>query len=173
MGELLIVWSARLVVLCYALRIAADLLIFDGPQRERWTRLVWTIGCLIYLVHIILAFHFLHNWSHTAALAHTSRRTYDVVGIDWGGGLYINYGFTLFWIADIVWWWIRAAKNQPTPLVVFWMVHAIFGFMMLNATVVFGPPFWKWIFLAAAILLVSARILIPRDPHLRAATEID
>jgi len=41
-------------------------------------------------------------------------------------------------------------------------VHAIFAFMFLNATVVFGPPFWKWYVASGAILLIAIRLLLPR-----------
>lgn len=36
MGELLINWSARVVVLFYLLRVAADVLIADPVRRDRW-----------------------------------------------------------------------------------------------------------------------------------------
>src|ERR1700733_10841482 len=94
MGELLIVWSARIVVLFYALRLAADVLVLEPTRRERWTRWVWTAGCALFLAHLALAFHFLHHWSHAAAVAHTAQRTNEVVGFSWGGGVYINYAFT-------------------------------------------------------------------------------
>lgn len=167
MGEMLIVWSARIVVLFYAMRLAADFLIADPARRERWARLAWTAGCAVYLLHVGLAFHFLHGWSHSAAVAHTARRTYEVVGINWGGGIYINYAFTVLWVADVAWWWIRAARHETTPAAAYWSVHAVFAFMFLNATVVFGPPFWKWIVAAAACLLLIARLLLPRTSEWR------
>jgi hypothetical protein len=164
MGESLIVWSARVVVLFYALRLSVDFLVADPRRRERWARLAWTAGCAVYLVHVGLAFHFLHHWSHAAAVAHTARRTFEVVGVSWGAGIYINYVFTALWVADVVWWWIRAFRHQAAPAFAYWFVHALFAFMFFNATVVFGPPFWKWIAAAAACLLIMARFLLPRTP---------
>lgn len=166
MGEILIVWSARIVVLFYAMRLAVDFLVADPIRRERWARWAWTAGCAIYLLHVGLAFHFLHGWSHAAAVAHTARRTFEVVGVNWGGGIYINYAFTVLWVANVVWWWIRAARHEPTPAALYWSVHAVFAFMMVNATVVFGPPFWKWYVASGAILLVAIRLLLPRAPDL-------
>ncbi len=171
MGELLIVWSARIVVLFYALRLAADFLVVEPTRRERWARWVWTAGCVLFLAHLALAFHFLHHWSHAAAVAHTAQRTNEVVGFSWGGGVYINYAFTLLWVADVVWWWIRAARGEPTPAAAYWTVHAIFAFMFFNATVVFGPPFWKWIALAAAGLLIAARLFLPRNREFQPVPE--
>jgi hypothetical protein len=165
MGELLIVWSARIVVVFYALRLAADFLVADPARRERWARLAWTTGCAVYLTHVVFAFHFLHHWSHAAAYAHTAQRTYAVVGVRFGEGIYLNYVFTVLWVADVVWWWIRAARKQPTPAIAYWLVNALFAFMFFNATVVFGPPFWKWVVLAAGVALVAARFVLPRTPQ--------
>jgi hypothetical protein len=36
----------------------------------------------------------------------------------------------------------------------------------VNATVVFGPPFWKWYVAFGVILLVAVRLLLPRAPDL-------
>jgi hypothetical protein len=171
MGELLIVWSARIVVLIYALRLAADFLVVEPTRRERWGRWAWTAGCALFLAHLALAFHFRHHWSHADAVAHTAERTKAVVGISWGGGIYFNHAFAVLWVADVVWWWIRAARHQPTPAAVYWTVHAIFAFMFFNATVVFGPPFWKWIVLAAACLLIAARLFLPRDRQFQPVPE--
>jgi hypothetical protein len=171
MGELLIVWSARIVVLFYALRLAADFLVADPTRRERWARWAWTAGCVLFLAHLGLAFHFLHRWSHASAVAHTAQRTNEVVGLSWGGGVYINYAFTILWVADVVWWWIRAARNEPTPAAAYWTVHAIFAFMFFNATVVFGPPFWKWIVLAGTCVLVAARLFLARNRQFQPVPE--
>ena len=164
MGETLTIWSARVVVLFYALRLAIDFLVSDAGRRDLWARLAWTAGFSVYLLHVVLAFQFVHGWSHSAAVAHAARRTYEVTGLDWGGGIYINYIFTLLWGADVAGWWIRARQGKPTPAALYWTVHALFAFMMFNATVVFGPPFWKWYAACGAVLLVAARLVLPRSP---------
>jgi hypothetical protein len=163
---LLIVWSARIFVVFYVVRLAIDLLVADPWRRERMARLVWTAGCFLFLFHLACAFQFLHNWSHAAAMDHVARRTYEVIGVSWGGGIYVNYAFALLWVVDVVWWWLRAAQGQPTPAAYYWAVQAIFAFIFLNATAVFGPPFWKWIVAATLILLVAGRILFRRAPNL-------
>lgn len=164
MGELLITWSARLVVLFYLLRVAADVLLADRVRRERWARWAWTVGCGVYLVHVAFAFHFLHHWSHAAAVEHAARRTREVVGLEFGAGIYVNYAFTLLWIVDVAWWWRRSRTGQAAPTAYYWVVQAIFAFMMFNATVVFGPPHWKWTVAAAVLTLLAARMLIPKSP---------
>jgi hypothetical protein len=166
MGHLLVIWSARLVVFFYFLRLAADLLLPAERRRERWTLLIWIAGCATLLLHLGLAFQFEHHWSHAAAEAHVARRIFEVTGLDWGGGIYFNYGFALLWLIDVAWWWRRSARNQPTPGSVFWGIHGVFAFMMFNATVVFGPPFWRWIVPAALVGLFVARICVRRAPDL-------
>jgi hypothetical protein len=64
-------------------------------------------------------------------------------------------------------WWRRAVRHQQTPRAVFWSVHALFAFMLFNATVVFGPPFWRWIVAFAVIALLAGRVLTRRAPQLR------
>jgi hypothetical protein len=167
MGHLLVIWSARLVVLFYFLRLAFELLVDHERRRQRWGLLAWTAGCAVLLVHLGLAFHFEHHWSHAAALAHTARRTFEVTGVDWGGGIYFNYAFALLWVADVLLWRRRARRGQPTPRPVFWGIQAVFAFMMFNATVVFGPAFWRAVVPGSVLALLMARLLLRRAPRLR------
>jgi hypothetical protein len=164
MGELLIAWSARVVVAFYLLRLAADVLIADPVRRDRWARWAWTLGCAVYLVHVAFAFQFLHHWSHAAAVEHAARRTFEVVGFEFGAGIFVNYVFTLLWIADVVLWWRRSLASKTVAPFYYWLVQAIFAFMMFNATVVFGPAFWRWVAAAALVVIVALRILLPRTP---------
>jgi len=168
MGELLINWSARVVVLFYLSRLAADVLIADPVRRDHWGRWAWTDGCAIYLLHVVFAFQFLHHWSHAAAVEHAARRTFDVVGFEFGAGVYVNYVFTLLWVTDVALWWRRSLVGKPVAPVYYWTVQAIFGFMMFNATVVFGPAFWKWVATTALLAIVLLRLVLPRAPSLRA-----
>jgi hypothetical protein len=167
MGELLINWSARVVVLFYLLQVAADVLIADPVRRDRWARWAWTVGCAVYLVHVAFAFQFLHHWSHAAAVEHAARRTQEVVGFEFGAGIYVNYVFTVLWLADVVWWWQRGRVGRSTSPAYYWTVQAIFAFMMFNATVVFGPTFWKWVAAAAIAAIITLRLVLPRTPALQ------
>jgi hypothetical protein len=128
-------------------------------RRHRWeraARLVWTIACLSLLAHAACAFHFYHEWSHDAAYRETARQTAEVVGLNWGGGLYINYALMAGWVADVAWWWrgLAAHRRRSTALVVVWQGFLMFIFF--NSTVVFktGPLRFLGLFLCFGLCLL-------------------
>src|SRR3954447_18841787 len=85
-----------------------------GRQQQlwRWARWAWSLGCLAILGHLLLAFHLLHHWDQGIAYDAVARQTYEQVGVDWGGGLYINYAFCSLWILDAGYWWLAPARYQ-------------------------------------------------------------
>lgn len=147
-GEEIVLWSARLMVLFYVTGVGIDIAAGGrGRQARRLVRWFWTVGCSLLLLHMAAAFQFSHGWSHRAAYEHTARQTADVVGISWGGGLYVNYAFAALWVADAARMWRGSFVGDVRAW--FWVVHGLFAFVMINATVVFGPAYWKWIAPAA------------------------
>ncbi len=170
--EYLVLWTIRAAVLCYAVRVLFDVASIDRPRdpaasssRGRWLsglRLVWTLGWLLYVVHVVAAFGVDHGWSHAVAYEETAIRTAMLTGVAWGGGLYFNHLVTLLWTLDVVFWW-RGGPEFPDrhPRFVGWM-HGYLAFMVVNGTVVFGPSWWRpvgGLFLAvvAATYFVSVR----------------
>lgn len=155
--ELLTRWTVRLALLLYAATLALRLL---SPSRRRASRLLWTIGCVLFLAHVAAAFHYFHGWSHANAYRETARRTSELFGTDWGGGLYFNYLFTLAWAADVAWWW---AKGIDAPdrrrRWVGMTLHAFMFFMAFNATVIFerGATRWVAVALTVAVVALAAR----------------
>ncbi len=162
-GELLTRWTVRLAVACYVLRLSVDVTGWGTPSAKRAVLWLWTVGYGLFLTHVICAFQFYHEWSHFAAYEHTARQTAVAVGIDWGGGLYFNYLFISIWMGDVTAWW-RLGDAYIERRKVYWTVQAIVAFMIVNATIVFGPPFWKWVALAVAAGLLLIRIVC-RQPR--------
>ena len=123
-------------------------------SRGGWPRLVWSLGALLYLIHVAAAFQFAHDWSHDAAYAHTAARTGAVVGLDWGGGIWVNYAFTVMWLGAAVWWWIDPRGYRARPRVVAVVIRVLFLFMIVNAAVVFvtGPTRWIGVAIVAALV---------------------
>ena len=145
-GEILTAVTIWLTILAYAVGAALFAL---SKNRHKWdsaARLIWTIACISLLAHVASAFHFYHQWSHNAAYRETARQTYEVFGVNWGGGVYFNYALVVLWIFDVGWWWLGgllAYRRRPWLLTVAW--HLFLIFMFFNATVVFGNGFVRWL----------------------------
>ena len=147
-ADLLTRWTVRLAIACYIGRVALDLRrlgTIDSNRVGQTARWLWTVGGAFYLAHVLCAFSFVHDWNHGHALKHTAAQTKELTGVDWGGGLYLNYAFTLFWLGDIVVWWFGDVNAHCRGRGYFWTLHGVFAFMVFNATVVFGPPVWRWV----------------------------
>lgn len=146
------VWTARVAVAGWFG------LLLVGPRAAspslRLGRALWTFGAAAMIVHVLCAFHFVHGWSQTSAWEHTARRTAETTGFDWGGGLLINEVFLAWWSFDAATLWRnplpewRRSAWYEVPL------HAVFAFLMVNATVVFGPPHWRVTSAVAAAALI-------------------
>jgi hypothetical protein len=138
----------------------------SSRRRKPWdsaARVVWTIACVSLVAHFISAFQFYHAWSHTAAYRDTARQTEELFGLDWGGGLFINYALLIAWIVDIAWWWrsgIDSYRKRPRLLVALW--HGLFLFIIFNATVVFADGIARWAGLAVSLLLIITWLRIVR-----------
>ena len=104
----------------------------------RWA---WTVGAVAALGHAAAAFHFRHGWRQQAALTETARQTAALTGLDWGGGLYVNYLFLAVWTADAACWWLFPAAFDRRPKALNRAVRAFLLFMFLNGAIVFakGP----------------------------------
>jgi hypothetical protein len=123
----LTIWTAR----------AAAALYFTGlvlviRKQDTGSRAAFTAGLVTYLVHVGFAFHFFYDWSHSIAYRETARQTEELFGMYWGGGLYLNYLFTVLWAADCA--FSRVPSFSRSRLRV--AIHAFLAFMVLNATVV-------------------------------------
>ena len=150
----LTLWTARLATLCYVVAVALWL------GRRRLTpamRAWWTAGCVVFVVHVVAAFALVHDWSHTRALAATADQTAAFVGVASGAGLYLNYGFAVVWVGDVVWWQAAPASYAARSAAVASAVHGFMAFMFVNATVVFGTASVRVAAMAALVILWRAR----------------
>jgi hypothetical protein len=124
------------------------------PEREFLAARIWLAGSLVMLLHTVLAFHFFHHWSHAAAVADTARQTEAVTGLNWGGGVWLNYLFAGVWLGDAVWRFASGAACKRQPRWLTWAIHGLLGFIWFNATVVFGS--WPMRIAGAVVFLVLA-----------------
>ena len=150
LGRNLILWTVRISVAFYA--VAAWQFLFlrtesDETRRlaDRRYTLLWMASWCFCVIHVLCAYHFEHHWTQIAALKHTAEMTNRVVGINWAGGLYVNYIFLSYWGFDVVRRLLTGSRSSIA-------MHLVAAFMMFNATVVFGPRWW---FLPAGLFLCA------------------
>ena len=131
-----------------ALTIWTALFLYAGGEYGRirrppaaWARPVWLLGSLVYLAHVAAAFAMHHDWSHAAAYDYTAARTDALIGLQWGGGLWVNYAFTAIWVGEGLWWQLRPAHYARRPAVWTPAIRGVFLFMIANGAVIFvsGP----------------------------------
>jgi hypothetical protein len=119
----------------------AEWLWWRRPSRGAAARAFWTCGAALTVLHVAAVFHFVHDWSGSAALAHTARQTAALTGVNWGGGLYVNYAFVSLWTGDAAWWWLDRAAYERRSARTRQALLAVFLFMFINGGIVFaqGP----------------------------------
>lgn len=174
MGEFLTRGTIWFSIIGYAVGSVIFALSPSPRRRARWdsaARVVWTIACASLIAHFICAFQFYHGWSHQAAYRDTAQRTQELFGLNWGGGLFINYALLIAWMVDITWWWLSgldAYRKRPWPLVALW--HGFLIFIIFNATVVFGEGIVRWLGFAICLLWTLTWLHIVRQGLLRNAS---
>jgi hypothetical protein len=154
--------TIRLALLWYA--AATALMLWQSPDTLwRPARACWTVAWACYLVHLGMAFHYHHHWSHEEAFRHVEE------GSGFGPGIFVSYAFTLLWTADVIWWWVRPASHARRPA---WLRRSLYGFMafvVFNGAVVFAQGAVRWVG-AAAFLLLALVWLRRRDAVGQGAT---
>ena len=113
------------------------------------------LGWTLFLAHVVLAFDAHYAWSQATAYAQTAAQTEELTGLDWGGGLYVNYLFGLVWLGELAWWRRDAPGYRARPRWVELAVRGFFLFMIVNGAVVFvdGPQRWLGVAIVAALLM--------------------
>jgi hypothetical protein len=162
LGVALTHWSIRIALLCLAARLGGGLLWRHHAHWFAWSRWLSTVGCLLFLLHVASAFHFYHEWRHEHAFQTTADRTYDMLGIRFGEGIYFSYLFALLWTADVAWQWASPERYRARPV---WLSAAVLiylAFIAFNGAVIFedGPVRWVGIPVTLALVLVAVITLV-------------
>lgn len=119
------------------------------------SRLWWTAGVLLTVIHSAAAFIVYYGGSHAVAREATLRQTAALTGIPFGGGIYVNYLFLLVWTLDAAWWWYAPRTYHRRAR---WMSFAIRGFIffiILNGAVLFADG---WARVLGGVAVLSAGI---------------
>jgi len=132
--------SARIVVWLWPWAAALP---FVGPSFAlRW---IHTVGAALCVLHVALAFHLGHGWSHAAAFEHTER----VAGF--GPGVFVNDFFVALWIAETLAAWLDFDRYLWRPRWIRVAIVSCMGFIVVNAGVVFASGPWRWVALVALL----------------------
>ena len=121
----------------------------------------WSIsatGAILLAVHIVLAMAGRHGWSLTSAIEATARQTNDMFGIDWGGGVYVNYIFAAVWITELFVWrqWPDGYASRPGWIK--WSLRAFYFVIIVSAAVIFASGWRRWMGAAIVAALVTSWI---------------
>lgn len=149
-----VIWTARLAVAGYLTAIGLSL----GGKSRTTVQLVWTAGFTLFCLHVLTSFHFIHHWSHTAARSHTAEQTREIIGWDWGGGIWFNYLFLGLWGLDVLFGWFRlGGRTNAVKWFTYlpFVIHLYLVFIVLNATVIFGPSWWRPLMAVVGLLLIG------------------
>jgi hypothetical protein len=155
-GELLTRWTVRLALVLYVAGLTVFLTSRGRPRWDRGARRLWTFGCGLYLLHVWAAFQFFHDWSHQAAWRDTARQTAELTGWNWGGGVWINYAFTVAWTVDVLTWWLRGTRvYRQRSMWISLPLQCFLAFVAFNATVVFETGATRWAGVVASLMLLG------------------
>jgi hypothetical protein len=125
-----------------------------GATRFRLAKLSWALGAAMFVVHVLVAFHFAHRWHHDNAFTHVA----DTAGF--GPGIFVSYFFTLLWAADAVWWVVSPARYAARSQWVGWTGHGFMAFVTFNGTVVYVSGWIRWV--AAGVFVALGVALLVR-----------
>jgi hypothetical protein len=153
-GEFLTRWTIRLALACYVYCLAAFILrrAVAGSRRSNIVLIVWTLGCGLFVAHVVAAFGYYHHFSHQAAFDETARQTNEQIGFAFGGGIYFSYLFLVMWILDVGWRWLGPASR---PHWLDWPLHAYMFFIAFNGAIVFEGGISRVGGIAACVLLAA------------------
>jgi hypothetical protein len=108
-----------------------------GGLAAPWAWWAFSLGALLCAIHVVIAMSVTYGWNHGAAAAATARQTMAVYGLNWGGGVYVNYVFVGVWWLD-AWMWCRnLSRNRRRAHLVTWTTRIFFIVIILNAAVIF------------------------------------
>jgi hypothetical protein len=134
-----------------------------SASRERssrgWAWTIWTAGALLLALHILVALWVRHGWSHLSAVVSVREQTRTVYGLDWGGGVWVNYLFVTVWLVESAWWFAAPRSYFTRSRAAIVLTRAFYLLVLVNAAIVFAAPSRR----PAGALLTLVLLWIWRD----------
>jgi hypothetical protein len=153
-GDALVRWFIRAALSTYAASVLLLSLLQSSADwtalsaRGRVARLTWTLAFVLYAIHVALAFHYYHHWSHTDAV----ERTQQMSGF--GAGIYISHAFTLLWGLDVFAWWLAPGWYAQRSVWIDRLLQGFMVFIIFHGAVVFAEGAVRWVSAVAAVGLL-------------------
>jgi hypothetical protein len=144
--------------------IAAAVLCWGAGEAYR-SRLLWSVGAILALLHSVAAFVVVYGGSHDTARAETTRQTAALTGVEFAGGIYINYLFLIVWLSDAAWWWLAPSSYRSRPRALELAIRGFILFVIVNGAVVFADGWARVVGLVALGLAAAGTWL--RHKHAR------
>jgi len=165
MGSVIIAWTIRMSIFMFFGTLVAWVLQLKPGRFDRILRMLWSVSFVLFVAHVLAAFHFHHGWNHAAAVAETARQTRDLIGLEFGVGLYFNYLFLLVWAFDLTWIWFVDAEitKRYRWLRIVWLTYLIF--IAFNGVAIFKSGWMRAGGIAALTLITSGAILRWKHKH--------
>ena len=157
-------WAGAVLIQAQATRVEWS----AGSSAFRVARAAWLGGLAVFTVHLGLAFHLAHDWSHARAFDHVEATS------GFGPGLFVSYGFALIWLFDGIAWTRYTERYARRPKWIAAILHGGMVFIWINATVVFGQSPLRWIAAGVFALLLGQLLknrLLGRAPLRPLGTE--
>jgi hypothetical protein len=109
-----------------------------GPGRpaRSWAWWAYAAGAVLCAIHIAVAMAVVHGWSHASAVEATAQQTAAVYGLNWGGGVFVNYLFVAVWLLEAWRWRARGSDGRPGAMT--WAARILFLIVIVNGAVVFA-----------------------------------
>ena len=165
MGSVIIAWTIRISIILFFGTLIVWVFQRRSGRFDGTLRTLWTAGFVLFVAHVLTAFHFHHDWNHAAAIAETARQTRELIGLEFGAGLYFNYLFLLVWALDIVWIWFVNVEivKRYRWLRIAWLAYLIF--IAFNGVAVFKSGGMRAGGIAALTLISLGIIMRMKHPH--------
>jgi hypothetical protein len=157
MPEALVYWSARASGIAYLVAVLLAVLRLRRGHGGAGIRAAWTTACALLVAHELLALVVFFDWSQAAAWRNIAAQTRDAIGIDFGGGLIVNYLAAVLWTADVAWWWCASASYAVRPRWISIVLWSFLGLMFFFGAVVFSEGIAR--FVAAGLFALAGLCL--------------
>ena len=144
--------------------VAAAVLCWSAGEACR-SRVLWSVGALLALFHSVAAFVVVYGGSHDTARFETTRQTAALTGVEFSGGIYVNYLFLIVWLGDAAWWWLAPRSYRGRPRVLELAIRGFIFFIIVNGAVIFADGWARIVGLVALAVATVGTWL--RHTHFR------